>query len=125
MENYCINCGKEISHKNNQKFCAFCKGQFKKIDGTYYHIKKYRKQRKKDLVNYKGGKCIICGYDKCDRALDFHHIDESTKSFSISQNLCRKMKVLKEEVDKCILVCSNCHMEIHEDVILLEDHLNK
>lgn len=72
-----------------------------------------RRKNKIQLVNYKGGKCEICGYDKCIDALEFHHINEETKSFEISNGNIRSLKDLKKEADKCILVCSNCHKEIH------------
>ena len=59
-------------------------------------------------------KCEICGYDKCLGALDFHHLDPSQKDFTISNsNIYKNLDKLKEEVNKCILVCANCHREIH------------
>lgn len=80
---------------------------------TWYNASK-RKKYKKMLVDYKGGKCEICGYDKCVSALEFHHINEDEKSFSISQTTFSKsFDELKKEADKCILVCANCHREIH------------
>ena len=72
-----------------------------------------RKKNKLELVKYKGGKCEKCGYCKCIDALEFHHIDEKTKSFGISNGDVRSLTELKKEADKCILVCSNCHKEIH------------
>ncbi|MDP3987295.1 MAG: hypothetical protein Q8P81_03660 [Nanoarchaeota archaeon] len=68
---------------------------------------------KKKCVDYKGGKCMMCGYSKCSRSLSFHHI-EGKKDFGVSGNHCRKWEDVKKELDKCILVCCNCHMEIHE-----------
>lgn len=73
----------------------------------------WRKRRKIELVEYKGGKCEICGYDKSIRALQFHHKSPKGKDFTISGKSYSKEKLIKE-VDKCILVCSNCHIEIHE-----------
>ena len=73
----------------------------------------WRKRTKQKLVDYKGGSCIKCGYNKCVSALEFHHIDPNQKDFQV----CGKswsFERLKNEVDKCILVCSNCHREIHE-----------
>lgn len=68
------------------------------------------------LLNYKGGKCQRCGYNKCNRALEFHHIDPSKKDFGISKNINRNIEDLKREVDKCILLCSNCHAEVHQEL---------
>ena len=76
----------------------------------------WRKRTKKKLIEYKGGKCELCGYNKCDSALQFHHKDPTEKDFSISGRSL-SFDRLKEEVDKCMLVCSNCHAEIHEKII--------
>ena len=71
-------------------------------------------------VQLKGGKCQICGYNKYIDALSFHYLDEKTKSFDLStKGLTRSWKKTKAEVDKCILVCENCHREIHGGVIAL------
>ncbi len=75
----------------------------------------WRKRKKLELVKYKGGKCEICGYDRCVRALEFHHTDINDKDFTISGKSWSYER-LKKEVDKCILVCSNCHVEIHEEL---------
>lgn len=65
-------------------------------------------------VNYKGSKCEVCGYYRCIEALEFHHKDSSEKDFSISQKgYTRSWKKVKMELDKCILLCANCHREIH------------
>ena len=86
---------------------------------TNYEILKNRRYKIKSfLVNYKGGKCCVCGYDKYIGALDFHHINPNTKDFNISANTSyQNLEILKKEVDKCILVCSNCHREIHAGLI--------
>jgi DNA-binding Lrp family transcriptional regulator len=74
----------------------------------------WRKRKKQELVVYKGGKCERCGYDKSIEALQFHHIKPSEKDFSISGK-SYSIERLKKEVDKCIMVCANCHIEIHEE----------
>lgn len=66
------------------------------------------------LIEYKGGKCSRCGYDKCMRALEFHHLNPQEKDFHLSKNLSKSIKTLKNEVDKCVLLCSNCHAEEHQ-----------
>lgn len=78
--------------------------------------REYRKDIKRKLVEYKGGKCQICGYNKCIDALDFHHINQEEKEYNISGGT-KSFERLKKEVDKCILVCSNCHREIHAGII--------
>jgi len=77
-------------------------------------VAKRRKDVKVMLVKYKGGKCMNCGYRKSIEALEFHHINERKKQFGISgQGLTRSWKSVKQEADKCILLCANCHRELH------------
>lgn len=82
-------------------------------------ISSWRKRTKLKLVEYKGGSCIKCGYNKCIEAMHFHHVNPKEKDFSISGKTMSfdKMKI---ELDKCILVCSNCHAEIHHELRKLE-----
>jgi hypothetical protein len=79
---------------------------------------KRRKKLKLKAVDYKGGKCEVCGYDRCVEALHFHHKDPSKKDFGISAGgFTRSWDKVKKEIDKCLLVCSNCHSEIHANQI--------
>lgn len=81
----------------------------------------YRKRRKLNLIKVCGNKCNICGYEKNISALEFHHIDPSKKEYGIaSQGTCHDIKKDLEEVKKCILVCANCHREIHDGNYTLE-----
>ncbi len=75
-----------------------------------------RRAIKNALIKLKGGKCERCGYNKCNRALEFHHLDPTQKDFGISKNLNKDFDILKQEISKCILVCSNCHAEIHNEL---------
>jgi 5-methylcytosine-specific restriction endonuclease McrA len=72
-----------------------------------------RRKNKKKFIDYKGGKCQICGYNKYDGALKFHHIDPTKKDFAPSKLNNRSFKNAKEELDKCVLLCGNCHDEVH------------
>lgn len=85
--------------------------------GSYPRIKDFRVRTKEKAVEYMGGRCRVCGYDKCSRALVFHHIDPSEKGFAISQNKNKAWYKVKTELDKCIMLCSNCHMELHDGLI--------
>ena len=76
----------------------------------------WRRRTKIKLVEYKGGKCELCGYSKCFAALEFHHKDPKVKDFTIGGKSW-SFERLKSEVDKCILVCSNCHQEIHSNLL--------
>jgi len=64
-------------------------------------------------VNYLGGKCAVCGYDSCIEALEFHHINPEEKEFAISGKFNISWEKLKSELDKCQLLCANCHRELH------------
>jgi hypothetical protein len=77
----------------------------------------YKHRIKERAVYVMGGKCQCCGYNKSIRALHFHHVDEATKKFSISSNVTRNWEDTLSELRKCVLVCSNCHMEIHDGLI--------
>lgn len=67
-----------------------------------------------------GGKCIRCGYNTCMSALDFHHRDPNKKEFGISDDSI-KLKDAIEEVKKCVLICSNCHRELHAKLWKIEE----
>lgn len=67
---------------------------------------------KRRAVEYKGGCCQICGYSKCFAALQFHHRDRATKKFHISLTQKTSFDSVKEELDKCDLLCANCHAEV-------------
>lgn len=78
-------------------------------------VAKRRKKIKEMAVAYKGGSCQECGYNKCTAALEFHHLDPNEKDFALSsRGHSRSWDRVKAELDKCIMVCANCHREIHE-----------
>ncbi len=73
---------------------------------------KRRKSLRVKAVEYKGGKCEICGYNKCIEALEFHH-NSGVKNFGISaKGYTRSWQVVKAELDLCQLLCANCHREV-------------
>lgn len=77
-------------------------------------VMKWRRNVKKKLIKYKGGKCEKCGYNKeIPCAYDFHHKGNENKDFNITAKT-KSFETLKNEVDKCLLLCANCHREIHQ-----------
>ena len=83
-------------------------------------VKKRREKLRQMAREYRGGKCEICGYHKCSRALNFHHVDPKSKDFGIAaRGLTRSWDKIRQEIDKCILLCSNCHMEVHDGITQL------
>ena len=82
--------------------------------------KHWRGDIKKRLIEYKGGECQKCGYNKPYLSVYcFHHKNPKEKEFGIA-GMKRKYEIMKKEVDKCILLCHNCHNELHE-----EEYLNR
>lgn len=75
------------------------------------------REQKAFCLEYKGGKCQECGYSKCIGALEFHHTDPSTKEFGIAKNFVCRERLIKE-LEKCKLLCSNCHREAHEAMLI-------
>jgi len=108
----CIDCSKEFEYSVKARKAGYRRNMCNSCSANRWKI-----SRKKKAVAYKGGKCQICGYDKCLRALGFHHVNGQTKSFAISGSHCRSWTEIKIELDKCVLLCSNCHGEAHEGLI--------
>jgi hypothetical protein len=80
--------------------------------------KESRQKNKNRALEYLGNECKMCGYKKCMEALEFHHCN-GEKNFNISQNLHLPWRILKKELNKCILTCKNCHCEIENGIIEL------
>jgi hypothetical protein len=90
------------------------------------------KRRKRAWVSYKGNRCLRCGYDRCIQALVFHHIDPALKRFSLSSGTDSALDSSKgiigatteeiyEELDKSVLLCANCHAELHAGLWSIQD----
>lgn len=60
--------------------------------------------------------CARCGYDKCINALEFHHKDPTQKEFTIGSTWTMSQVRLKSEIDKCVILCANCHRELHAGI---------
>jgi transposase len=91
----------------------------------YYRCKRCRAERvgqrrrtiKRKLVAEAGGKCVICGYDRCQQVLQFHHLDPSTKEFHLAERgASRSLARSRAEARKCVLLCANCHGEVEAGV---------
>ena len=109
----CSTCGEtDITKFYNSKQKTRCK------KCTIESMKQRSQDFKTKLLNlYGDNKCQICGYNKCYQALEFHHLNPEEKEFNIAQMLRQSSTlnedIMKKELEKCILVCSNCHREIH------------
>lgn len=82
----------------------------------------WRKNLKQRALALFNNKCSLCGYDRCTAALEFHHLDPNKKDFSISDAYAnpKKWSIIVDELKKCILVCANCHREIHQGLVSVE-----
>lgn len=89
-------------------------------DALIKAVAKRRKKLKILSIEYKGGKCQICGYKRCVGALELHHINKSDKNFGIGdKGYTRSWEKVKSELDKCILLCANCHREVEAGILQL------
>jgi len=68
------------------------------------------------IVAAAGGCCAACGYSRCTSALQFHHVDPSTKAFNVNPSTGKALAKYLEEARKCVLVCATCHVEIEAGV---------
>jgi predicted nucleic acid-binding Zn ribbon protein len=108
---------KNCKHHGETKFILENRGYYRCTKCRMDAVSRKRKKLKKDLVEYKGGKCEKCGYNKCVAAMDFHHKDPKEKDFGLSGNgNTQSWEKLKKEADKCLLLCANCHRELHEEL---------
>lgn len=83
-------------------------------------VSKRRRAVKRQLVEEAGGKCVACGYSRCQQALQFHHLDPASKEFHLGhQGQSRSLARSREEARKCILLCANCHAEVEAGLIEL------
>ena len=91
-------------------FCKKCTCEERVERGRAFKVK---------CVEYKGGSCERCGYGESLSALEFHHVDPSQKDFGIGKQRRTKFdEDIRKELDKCILLCANCHREEHEKMHL-------
>lgn len=97
-------------YKKNGKLSGWCQ------KCTTENASLFRQQQKQRAVDYKGGKCCVCSYNKTNECLTFHHLDPKKKDSEVSKMRGLPWETLRKELDKCILVCCRCHGEIHAGV---------
>lgn len=111
------------SENNGKTHCIFCsreyvydranrKGATRNTCNSCTTKNRHTKA-KEEAVVYKGGSCKRCGYNKCINSLVFHHVKPEEKLFNISAGYNRKKEDVYKELDKCELLCLNCHGELH------------
>ncbi len=119
MKKLCEICGSEFDTQSVTRiYCYECSGDSTR---SKYKTRKHQKtvlRRSMKLQGIKmlGGKCSRCGYDRCVDALEFHHVNPVEKEFKLGSGNTMSWQEYKRELAKCILVCSNCHKEIHSEI---------
>ena len=132
----CVQCEKMFYRRpSDMRSLNFCS---RKCSGRYYvgkfrgenspswnggpeksQEREIRRQRNKRVelkrkgVEHLGGKCKMCGYNKCIAALDFHHQDPKEKDYDFLKKCEKTWDLMKEKIKNCILLCANCHREYH------------
>ena len=116
MEKSCLVCEAKLSGRQT-KFCSRrCKNASTNNKHQNYVTQQQRgRERRLLLIQRKGGRCEQCGYDRNKAALAFHHLDPAAKSFPVDLRSCSNTSwdALVTEAQKCMLLCLNCHSEIH------------
>ena len=124
-----------MPHKDPEKRKEYQKKYHDEYDAKYYQKEKGRYREytkwynktvrkpkllklKQEAVDYKGGKCSACGGEFPNVCYDFHHLDRSTKYKEVSCMMTEAYpkEQIWEELDKCVMVCSNCHRIIERDI---------
>ncbi len=72
---------------------------------------------RRSLIEEAGGRCALCGYDRCIISLAFHHVDASTKLFPLTVASGKSLAAYRAEASKCVLLCSNCHGEVEAGLV--------
>jgi predicted HNH restriction endonuclease len=113
----CRKCGKTkentffFMRKRNNAPYGYCKECV--TVQTMERLKTYKEQ----AILYLGGSCRLCGYNKYIGALEFHHLDPSIKDAKYSSMKNWSFGSKKDELDKCILLCANCHREVEAGIV--------
>jgi hypothetical protein len=114
----CTRCNQELPLSEFYQKRGVAYGSFYCKKCTNTQTVERQQKRKMEWVEYKGGKCEKCGYDKYIGALEFHHNDPSKKDFTLAHvKLKTSDTKIQEELDKCTLLCSNCHREVHANIL--------
>ena len=90
-------------------------------------VKAWRKRTKDRIIESMGGQCVICGYNRCPSALALHHLDPKQKDigFGLIRANPKNWKIIVLELKKCVLICHNCHSEVHSGIAVIPENAPK
>lgn len=100
-------CGETSPDKfygHKKSICGECHNQYTKRVGQAKRVR---------AIEYLGGECLSCGFDKYPCSIDFHHLDPSQKDSKFRNLRSWSWERIKKEIAKCILLCGNCHTAYH------------
>lgn len=106
--------------------CKQCDGRYIRKNHKSYVVGKQKyKDTRREVIDRLKNACVVCGYNRCKTALEFHHLDETIKESEVSTMLASKksLVLINEEIKKCIVLCSNCHREHHAGMLDLTPYI--
>lgn len=130
---YCLICSPFGGHNTRRlhaegaeslRVCSICAKQYPAGHGQYVttckscRVVQRRQELKRLAVAHLGGRCQLCGYDRCIAALQFHHLAPGHKDFQVAE-YSRSWDRVRAEAEKCALLCANCHAEVHAGLVTL------
>lgn len=102
------------------KFVLEGRGYYRCTRCRVESVVKHRRKVKAILIAEAGGACAICGYARSNRALEFHHVEPSSKEFALAaRGITISLADARLEAQKCVLLCSNCHAEVEDGLLAL------
>jgi transposase len=105
-------------HHGETDFWMEGRGAYRCLACRRERVADRRRRVKEILVSEAGGSCRICGYSRCLAALHFHHLDPGGKRFSMGrEGVTRSLAVMREEAQRCVLLCANCHAEVEAGIV--------
>ena len=129
IKKHCNTCDEICLHRFNCSFFATGEPEYRCVACIKKSQKKYRKNNRKELnkkavarkkkkkekcIEYMGGKCQSCDYVGFGREMTFHHLPGVNKLRDISQMLDWSWEKIQQELDKCVMLCFRCHMQVEE-----------
>jgi hypothetical protein len=104
---------RRCKHHGMTSFTLEGRGYYRCMRCRQEGVSEWRRRTKRLLIEEAGGRCILCGYDTCPAALQFHHLDPAMKQFALSrEGATRSRAEARAEASKCVLLCANCHAEV-------------